>query len=150
MRIIIDGDACPVQNEVKELCHLFQLPCIIVKSYDHFSLNEESDFVETIYVDQGADAADYEIVKQTKKGDLIITQDYGLASLTLAKGAYVFHHKGFRYTDENIDRLLQQRHLSAQARKAGERAKGPKAFTKEDRQVFFNKLKTFLEENLTV
>ncbi|HLR64877.1 MAG TPA: YaiI/YqxD family protein [Pseudogracilibacillus sp.] len=145
MRIIIDGDACPVQDEVKRLCQRFSLACIIVKSYDHFSLAEEEAFVQTIYVDQGADAADYEIVKQTKKNDIIITQDYGLASLCLAKGAFVFHHKGFQYTDKNIDMMLEQRHMSAQARKAGARTKGPKPFTKDDRHVFYNKLSRFLE-----
>ncbi len=92
--------------------------------------------MEIIYVDSGADAADYRIMKLAETGDLIVTQDYGLASLGLAKGCIVLHHKGFSYTSENIDHLLQTRYLSAMARKGGKRTKGPKPFTSEDREKF--------------
>ena len=81
-------------------------------------------------------AADYRIMKLAENGDLIITQDYGLASLGLAKGCTVLHHSGYSYTNENIDQLLQTRYLSAMARKSGKRTKGPKPFTSEDREKF--------------
>jgi len=80
--------------------------------------------------------ADYKIMSMVNRGDIVITQDYGLASVLLGKGCYVIHHKGFRYTENNIDRLLSSRHASAQARRAGFRTKGPKAFTSEDREAF--------------
>ena len=70
-------------------------------------------------------AADYRIMKLAENGDLIITQDYGLASLGLAKGCTVLHHSGYSYTNENIDQLLQTRYLSAMARKSRKRTKGP-------------------------
>ena len=75
-------------------------------------------------------------MKLAEKGDIIITQDYGLASLGLAKGCTVLHHSGYSYTNENIDQLLQTRYLSAMARKSGKRTKGPKPFTAEDREKF--------------
>jgi len=87
-----------------------------------------------IYVD--ADAADYRIMKLAEKGDIIVTQDYGLASLGLAKGCVVLHHNGYSYTNEDIDQLLQSRYLSAMARKSGKRTKGPEPFTSEDREKF--------------
>ena len=62
--------------------------------------------METIYVDSGADAADYRIM-QLAKEDLIVTQDYGLASLALAKGCIVLHHKGYKYTNDNIEQFYK-------------------------------------------
>jgi uncharacterized protein YaiI (UPF0178 family) len=87
-------------------------------------------------VDKGADGADYRIVKEIREGDLIFTQDYGLASLLLSKNVRIFHHNGKEYLKETIDSLLTQRYIGAQMRKAGKRTKGPKAFTKEDRLFF--------------
>lgn len=145
MRIYVDADASPVQEEVIQLCETFGLDAVFIKSYAHYSFDDLPAFVKVVYVDHGADAADYEIVRRVAAGDLVITQDYGLASLCLAKGVFVFHHKGFQYTQDNIDRMLAERHLSAQARKAGKRTKGPKAFTKEDRIIFTEKLSRFLE-----
>ena len=109
---------------------------VIVTSVDHYSLKDYPENVSFVYVDKGADAADFKIVQLIKKGDLLITQDYGLASLVLPKKARVFHHNGTEYLPETIDFLLGQRYLGTQMRKAGKRTKGPKPFTKEDRQQF--------------
>ena len=136
MKIYVDADACPVKDIIISEARNFDIPVILVTSFSHFSNAEQPAGVETIYVDSGADAADYRIVKLVEKGDMIVTQDYGLASLGLAKGIIVLHHKGFTYTDENIDQLLQTRYLSAMARKSGKRTKGPKPFTAEDREQF--------------
>ncbi|MBY7142130.1 YaiI/YqxD family protein [Virgibacillus sp. NKC19-3] len=136
MKIYVDADASPVKDIVVSIAQDAQIPVVLVKSFAHFSNNEEGDGVETVYVDTGAEAADYKIMKLAKKGDIIITQDYGLASLGLAKGCTVLHHKGFMYTNENIDHLLQTRYMNAMARKSGKRTKGPKAFTQEDRDKF--------------
>ncbi|MDQ1146043.1 uncharacterized protein YaiI (UPF0178 family) [Bacillus sp. SORGH_AS 510] len=136
MKIYVDADACPVKDNIIAEAMDFKIPVILVTSFSHFSNAEQPSGVKTIYVDSGADAADYRIVKLVEKGDIIVTQDYGLASLGLAKGIIVLHHKGFRYTNENIDQLLQTRYLSAMARKSGQRTKGPKPFTAEDREQF--------------
>ena len=142
MRLIIDGDGSPVKNEIIEIGQKFSLPVLIVTSIDHFTTKEYPDFIEFIYVDKGADGADYRIVKEIKDEDFIFTQDYGLASLLLDKNVRIFHHNGQEYLKETIDSLLTQRYLGAQMRKAGKRTKGPKAFTKEDREKF----KQMLEE----
>ncbi|MDY0410292.1 YaiI/YqxD family protein [Virgibacillus soli] len=148
MNILVDADACPVKDIVINVAKVYKVPVKLVKSFSHFSHDEDIAGVETIYVDTGADAADYRIVQLAKEGDLIITQDYGLASLGLAKGCAVLHHVGFAYTNENIDRLLQTRHASAMARRAGKRTKGPKPFTDENRIKFENLLRqTILSQN---
>lgn len=136
MKIYVDADACPVKDIVISEGTNADIPVILVTSFSHFSSAEQPSGVETIYVDDGADAADYRIMKLAEKGDIIVTQDYGLASLGLAKSCKVLHHKGFIYTNENIDQLLQTRYFSAMARKGGKRTKGPKPFTSEDREQF--------------
>jgi hypothetical protein len=141
MKIYVDADASPVKNIVIEEAKKAEIPVILVTSFSHYSPDEPPAGVETIYVDTGAEAADYRIMQMAEKGDLIITQDYGLASLGLAKGCTVLHHKGFAYTNNNIDQLLQTRYLSAIARKSGKRTKGPKPFTDEDRNKFRELLK---------
>lgn len=122
----------------------FNLPVLIVTSVDHYTTKEYPDFVQFIYVDKGADRADFQIVKEIQLDDLLITQDYGLASLVLPKKVRVFHHSGKEYLPESIDQLLAQRYVGAQMRKAGKRTKGPKAFTKNDRQQFYQILEQII------
>lgn len=139
MKILVDADACPVKDIIIEECEKFNLPVILIKSFAHFSHREEKPHVETIYVDSENEAADYKIMQLATKNDVVITQDYGLASLLLAKNCTVIHHKGFIYSNRNIDNLLNQRYMSAMARKSGQRTKGPKAFTHEDEEKFREK-----------
>lgn len=148
MRFLIDGDGSPVKEEVIRLGKKFQLPVLIITSVDHYTMKEYPDFVQFIYVDKGADRADYQIVKEIKPGDLLITQDYGLASLVLPKKARVFHHSGMEYLPETIDQLLMQRYIGGQMRKAGKRTKGPKPFTASDRQLFYEIMTDLVEGEL--
>lgn len=136
LKIYVDADACPVKDAIITIAKTEDIPVVFVKSYSHFSNQNNPDEVETIYVDKGADVADYRIMKLAQKGDIIITQDYGLASLCLGKGCTVLHHKGFTYTHKNIDHLLTTRHESAKARRSGFKTKGPRAYTKEDEEKF--------------
>jgi uncharacterized protein len=144
MKIYVDADACPVKDIIISEGTKATIPVILVTSFSHFSSAEQPPGVETIYVDSGADAADYRIMKLAAKGDIIVTQDYGLASLGLAKGCTVLHHTGYTYTNDNIDQLLQTRYLSAMARKGGKRTKGPKPFTAEDKEKFKELFKSAL------
>lgn len=148
MNIYVDADACPVQNETITIAGNFDIPVILVKSFSHFSHDELPPFVETVYVDHGADSADMEIMRRAQRNDIVITQDYGLASLLLGKGCHVIHHKGFLYTNKNIERLLATRHLSAKARRAGKRTKGPKPFTDEEREKFQQLLLKVVQSNI--
>jgi uncharacterized protein YaiI (UPF0178 family) len=143
MKIIVDADACPVKEIIIKVGKELDIPIMLVHSLSHVS--HHSHDVEQIIVDNVSQAADMMIMNKAKKGDLLITQDYGLASIALGKGALVLHHGGMRYTDENINQLLFQRHLSAKIRRAGGKTKGPKAFTNEDRERFEHSLRNVLK-----
>lgn len=148
MHIYIDADASPVKNIVIEESLKRGMLVTLVTSIAHYSTTEYPAGVQSVYVDTGAEAADYRIMQLVKKEDLLITQDYGLASLCLAKGCVVLHHTGFRYTADNIEQLLQSRYLSAMIRKSGKRTKGPKPFTNEDREKFRELLKEVLDSEI--
>lgn len=136
MRIVIDGDGSPVKEVAIEEAGKRDLSVLIVTSFAHYSLRELPRHVEVVYVDSQREAADYRIMQLLDSSDILITQDYGLASLALGKGCLVLHHSSFQYTQANIEQLLQSRYLNAQMRKSGKRTKGPKPFTKEDRENF--------------
>lgn len=136
MKIIVDADASPVKKEIISIAQKFSLPVVLVMSIAHHSFEEFPDHVTIVYVEKGADRADFKIVQLAKDGDIVVTQDYGLASLLLPKKCRVIHHLAYEYTDKNINRLLEQRHFSALERNAGHRTKGPRAFTKENRNQF--------------
>jgi len=148
VHIYVDADACPVVQPIVDVAHAYGLSVTLVKNYSHYSHSEYPAHVTTVYVDKGSDAADFKIVQLAKKGDIVITQDYGLASLCLNKQCYVMHHKGFLFTEHNIDRLLHSRHMSMMARRSGERTKGPKAFSKEDENAFIEAFEQLITEKL--
>ncbi|RPF53384.1 YaiI/YqxD family protein [Aquisalibacillus elongatus] len=136
MKIYVDADACPVKDIIIEESEKRGLPVVLIKSYAHFSNQPEPSHVETIYVDSENEAADYKMMQLVQSNDVVITQDYGLASLLLAKQCTILHHKGFRYTPQKMDTLLHTRYASAMERKSGKRTKGPKALTDHDREKF--------------
>ncbi|MTD38362.1 YaiI/YqxD family protein [Erwinia sp. CPCC 100877] len=145
MKIYIDGDGSPVKDCTVEIAAEYAVDVVIVTSIDHYSLKTYPENVSFVYVDKGADAADYKIVQLIKKEDILVTQDYGLASLVLSKGVTALHQLGYQYTAENIDNLLEQRYFGAKIRKSGGRTKGPKAFTQTDREAFKAALTALLE-----
>ena len=107
MRVLIDGDACPNKREIKQLLDRYQIRMIVFVDYAHL-LNE--DLYEVRHCEVGKDSVDMRIVNEVKAGDLVITQDYGLASLVLSKNAKVLHVSGMRIDQENIDGLLLKRY----------------------------------------
>lgn len=147
MKILIDADASPVKNEVIQLAEQFHLEVVIVSSISHYTFDTYPDFVKVIYVETGTDRADFKIVQLAQPRDIIVTQDYGLASLLLPKKCRVIHHNSYEYTQENIDLLLHRRHFSALERQSGIRTKGPKAFTDGDRKKFSQFLLHILENS---
>lgn len=136
MKIIIDADACPVYKEAVEVCKERNIHCILVCDYNH---ELKSDYAEVVVTDKGKDSADFKVVSMLQKGDLIITQDYGLAALVISKEAHAMHHSGTIYTKENIDKLLFERFLSAKVRRGGGRTGNMKKFTKENKKEFLDK-----------
>ena len=93
-----------------------------------------SDYSEVIVVGAGADAVDYKLISICHKGDVVVTQDYGVAAMALGKGAYAIHQSGKWYTNENIDQMLMERHLNKKARRSSHKnhMKGPRKHTEED------------------
>lgn len=150
MRLLIDGDGCPVKQVAIQVAKDKQIPITIVTTYDHYQENDSS-FVEMVIVDAGFDAVDYRLLQMVRPGDIVITQDYGLASLVLAKKAQAIHHTGMIYTLQQIDQLLMQRHIHQQERKRKRqqkgRIKGPSKFTIEQENYFVEQLIYLIDHN---
>jgi uncharacterized protein YaiI (UPF0178 family) len=93
-------------------------------------------YSRVVMVDKQADSVDFALMNLLKKGDVVVTQDYGLAAMALGKGAFVIHQNGWQYTNDNIDSLLRDRHVARKIRRHGGRTKGPAKRTKEDDDRF--------------
>ena len=93
------------------------------------------------------DAVDYKLISLCRRGDIVVTQDYGVAAMALGKSAYAIHQSGKWYTDENIDQMLMERHLNKKARKATHKnhVKGPKKRTAEDDVRFATSLEKLIQ-----
>ena len=133
MRTLVDADACPVKDIIKRIAAKYEIPVVAVCDNAH-EINISG--WEIITVDKQADSADFKIISLLSEGDIVITGDYGLASMALAKKAYVLSFIGKEYTADNIDILLMQRHINKKAMKSGGRVKGPKKRTSEDNADF--------------
>lgn len=145
MKIMVDADACPVKEWIVSCAKKHELEVIMVCDVAHMLFYNEA-FVTVVTVDQGADSADLAIANRTQAGDICITQDYGLASLLLAKKAVVLHPNGFFYTQENIDRMLFDRHLSREMRRQKKSRGGHiRKRTKEDDEKFLHALERAIE-----
>ena len=135
MKIFVDADACPVVDIVEELAKKYKLPVTLLCDTNHVLT---ADYSEVIVVGAGADAVDYKLISMCHKGDMVVSQDYGVAAMALGKGAYAIHQSGKWYTNENIDQMLMERHLNKKARRASQKnhLKGPKKRTAEDDEYF--------------
>ena len=122
MRIFIDADGCPVVDITVSVAAKNNVECIIICDTSHI-INKEG--TRTITVEKGADSVDFALVNMVKPGDIVITQDYGLAAMCLARKAIPINQDGLVYTENNIDQLLFSRYLSKKIRNAGGRVKGP-------------------------
>ena len=103
------------------------------------------DHAEAVIVDKGRDSADLKIAAIAEKGDIVITQDYGLAAMCLAKGAYALNQDGMCYTVDNIDALLLSRHTAAKIRRSGGRLRGQPKRTAEQDKAFLYTLEKMLK-----
>lgn len=104
------------------------------------------DGAKTLVFDKGADSVDFAIANRVTREDLVVTQDYGLASMCLAKGASVIHQNGWLYTKDNIDALMFERHESRKFRASGRRMKGPKKRSAEQNKAFESALEQLLTQ----
>ena len=129
MRIIVDGDACPGISIIENIAKKYSLELIVYSDIHHvIRLN----YGEVKIVDSGFQSVDMYVMNNSKKNDVVISQDYGVAAICLGKGAFVLNPEGYSYTNENIDRMLHERHISQKIRQSGGRTTNPKKRTKED------------------
>lgn len=145
MKVLIDADGCPVVDIAIRLCRAYGLPCLLLCDTAHEFHREGA---QTLVVDKGADSVDYALVNRILAGDIVITQDYGLASICLARGARVLHQDGWEYTRDNIDALLLVRHNSRKLRASGGHMKGPKKRTQGQNEAFESILRQILQTSV--
>ena len=135
MQIFVDADACPVVDIVETIAEKYNIKTNLLCDTNHVLY---SDYSEVIVVGAGADAVDYKLISLCHRGDIVVSQDYGVAAMALGKAAYAIHQSGRWYTDENIDRMLMERQLNKKARRSSHKnhIKGPKKRTEEDDERF--------------
>lgn len=136
MRIIVDADACPVKDIIERTAKRFGIDVIMFVDENHILF---SDYSRIVTVSQGKDAVDIAAANNTAAGDIVVTQDYGVASLALGKGAYAIGMSGLIYDDNNIDKLMFERFLRQKCRNSRThkgKLKNPKKRTNEDDTKF--------------
>lgn len=145
MKVLIDADGCPVVDIAVRICKKQGVSCLILCDTAH---EFHRDGAQTLVFDKGADSVDYGLVNRVLPGDIVVTQDYGLASMCLARSAIVLHQDGWEYTRENIDGLMLFRHESSKYRAAGGRMKGPKRRTQTQNDAFAQMLSQLLQTSV--
>lgn len=141
MKILIDADGCPVVDITLTIAKERNIPTVILCDTSHL-INREG--AKTITVSKGSDSVDFSLIRMLEKGDVVVTQDYGLAGMVLAKGGKAIRQDGLIYNEYNIDRLLDERHNAKKLRKSKVRFKGPKKRTSEDDVKYIEELKKIL------
>ena len=121
MKILVDADACPVKEIIEKVAREYNIKVIMLIDSSHILY---SDYSEIYTVGQGKDAVDIALINKTEQSDIVVTQDYGVAALALGKGAYAINNNGLIYTNDNIDRMLFERHISSRIRRGGGRISG--------------------------
>ncbi|MDG4655501.1 YaiI/YqxD family protein [Ectobacillus antri] len=143
-RIFVDADACPVKQEIVDACKPYEIEVYFIASHAHRTNFGSGTW---IYVDSLQDEVDFAIFQRADAGDIVVTQDMGLAALLVKKKVIVISPRGILIQDEQIDCILHSRYVSAKLRRQGTFTKGPKAFTKEDRERFSNMLQKILSNH---
>lgn len=162
--LFIDADACPVTKDALACARRAHIPVVICGNTTqnlerHIRPDDPRDpasargtgrgrggfWVSTLSVGTGADAADFAIVNQLEPGDVVVTQDIGLAGMVLGRGCAAIGVRGRVYDHATIDMQLFIRHEEKKVRRAGGRTKGPDAFTQGDRARFTRNLTGLLD-----
>lgn len=145
MKILVDADACPVVSLIEKISKEEHIEVILLCDTNHV-LN--SDYSEIKVIGAGADAVDFALINYCSRGDIVVTQDYGVAAMALGKGAYAIHQSGKWYTDQNIDQMLMERHMAKAARRASRKnhLKGPRKRTPEDDERFEDSFRKLIQK----
>ena len=142
LKVIIDGDACPVIYEVESVAKKYDIPVVIVKNYAHVI---HSSYSEVISVDVRSENVDFKIVNMTETGDIVVTQDYGLCAMAIAKEAIGINQYGKVINDFNIDLHLNRRDLNKHIRKKHKKYTKFKKRSKKDNQTFKEKFEELIK-----
>lgn len=147
MKILIDADGCPVVKIVLEISAEYGFKVIVVSDTSHFfDFNENT--AEVITVDKGENSADFALLSRCERGDVVVTQDYALAALCLAKGALAINQNGIEYSDKNIDSMLMSRYISQKIRRAGGKTTHIKKRTEAQNAAFSSGFEKMLNKLL--
>lgn len=144
MKIVVDADACPVKELIEKIAKKYHLEVIMISNHHHVI---QSDYAQVVVVDGASQSADIAITNISNCGDIVVTQDYGLASMVLGKRALAISPNGKIYDNENIEGLLMQRFVNYKARKAGLRISGPRKRKADDDRHFMLNLVMLIEKN---
>lgn len=142
MTILIDADACPVKEIAVNTARENDIPVVMVADTSHII---KSDYAKVITVDKDSDSADIYLANLIRKGDIAITQDYGVAAMVLSKGAYAINQNGMVYDNDNIDRLLFERHIGKKLRRSGKRTSSVAKRSHEDDVNFEKEFKKLIK-----
>ena len=145
MKIFVDADACPVVRIVEDIAKRYKVPVTLLSDTNHVL---SSDYSEVITISEGADAVDFKLISLCHQGDIVVTQDYGVAAMALGKKAYAIHQSGKWYTDENIEQMLMERHIAKKVRRGSSKnhLKGPRKRTAEDDERFAESFERLLSK----
>ena len=133
MKILVDADACPVKDIILSIGKKLNLRIIMFIDTSHMYCDGYS---EVITVDTARDSVDFALANKVEPGDIVITQDYGVAAMTLAKRGLALNQNGLIYSDNNMNRLLLERHLSQKIRRSGGKTSNQKKRNKENDIAF--------------
>ncbi len=131
-------------NLTLQVAKRFSVPVTILCDTSH---QIEREGAQTLVFDKGADSVDFALVNRVKPGDIVVTQDYELASMCLAQCARVLNQNGLEYTADNIDALMLRRYENKKFLRAGKHPKGSAKQTKEQDAKFADTLKKILSSN---
>jgi uncharacterized protein len=137
MKILVDADACPGRDIIEDVAACNKIKVIMYCDINHVL---KSNYSDVRYVDSGFQSVDMILVNDVEPWDIVVTQDYGVAAIALGKKAYAISPKGYIYNNENIDRLLFERHISSKVRRSGGKTVNPKKRTKQDDSRLRNNL----------
>ncbi|WP_138203840.1 YaiI/YqxD family protein [Haloimpatiens lingqiaonensis] len=146
MRILVDADACPGRDIIERASKESQVEVIMFCDLNHVI---KSSYSKVVYADSGFQSVDMKLANEAQKGDIVVTQDFGVATMALSKRAYAIGPKGYIYNDDNIDKLLFERHISSKVRRAGGKTSNAKKRSAEDDKRLYENLKFLIEKSLS-
>ncbi|MBN2897978.1 MAG: DUF188 domain-containing protein [Clostridia bacterium] len=145
MTLWIDADGCPVVKLAIGIGKAYQLPVVVVKNH---AVYIDDAYAKVVTVDVSRDSADFYIVNHMASGDIVVTQDYGLAAMVLSRSGKCISQSGRLMTRDNIELLLDQRHTSRVDRQKNRKYTKFKKRTEEENLAFESMLKRLIESDL--